>query len=314
MNDINNLKRLHFNIVSIIIIITIIFLFVLLICAIFNTYKRRCFEKEYGIEKLPKSIKIKSRKDLAKNRNYYIFSYPYWDNSKKDGTADLRIKYNQIIWPKSFLYIEDKQLISNRPYDLLYIIRQLRLHNIPIDLSYEEQEKYQYIYNRKRMFSQKQNIESIIQYYSAKPTDFEKLCANLFVSMGYKAELTPPTNDGGYDIILSINNKISIVECKCYALDHKIGRPAIQKLVGANYIVQANEMIFITTSNFTTSAITYAKEANVKLIDGTLLINLLNQYVFTNKEDVEVNINEWQLSLYDMRKFVPADIYNDYFI
>ncbi len=310
MNNINNLE----SIINILIIIAIIFLFGLLINIIFNNYKRKCFEKEYGIKELPKSIKVQSRKDSSKNRNYYIFSYPYWYNSKKDGTADLRIKNNRIIWPKNFLYIKDKQLISNRPYDLLDIIRQLRLHNIPIDLSHEEQKKYQYIYERKRMLSQKQNIELIIQYYSVKPTEFEKLCADLFISMGYKVKLTPPTNDGGYDIILSDNGKVSIVECKCYALNHKIGRPAIQKLVGANYIVQANEMIFITTSDFTTAAITYAKEANVKLIDGVLLINLLNQYVFNNKEEVKVSINEWQFNLYDMRQFVPEDIYNSYFI
>lgn len=106
---------------------------------VLKALRRQAFSKQYEIGKLPKSMVIK--KTSNKYPNHYILKYPYWKVSKKDGTADLRVKYNHIIWQKSILWIESYELISPRPYDLITTVNLLRSHNINIDLCQEEQEK-----------------------------------------------------------------------------------------------------------------------------------------------------------------------------
>lgn len=269
------------------------------------------FTKQYGIGSLPKSVKVKKGK--KQERNYYKLRYPYWSASKKDGTADLRVKSNSIIWRKSELHISNYILFSERPYDLVDVVNKLRLLGVGIDLCKEEKEKQLYLKEKRKTFAYNTDIQKLIEYYSETPTNFEKLCSELFESMGYISELTPPTNDGGYDILLNKDGEESIVECKCYSTDHKIGRPSIQKLVGANNIVLADNMIFITTSDFSASAIAYSEEVGVELINGRKLMNLLSKQGFFDREQIDVNMLEWQLEVTDLYPYVPDDIYEEFF-
>ena len=79
-----------------IILLMILIGIVVLLDKAVKAIKRRRFSKRYGIDKLPKSITI--TRGNKKEQNYYKLKYPYWKNSKKDGTADLRVKENKIIW------------------------------------------------------------------------------------------------------------------------------------------------------------------------------------------------------------------------
>ena len=279
---------------------------------VLKALRRQAFSKQYEIGKLPKSMVIK--KTSNKYPNHYILKYPYWKVSKKDGTADLRVKYNHIIWQKSILWIESYELISPRPYDLITTVNLLRSHNINIDLCQEEQEKRNALIKKYDAFSYGQGLQKLVEYYAKTPTEFEKLCANLFSSMGYTAKLTPPTNDGGYDILLQKGEEKTIVECKCYSPQHKIGRPAIQKLVGANMIVSAEKMIFITTSDFSTAATSYADSIGLVLINGCKLLDLLEKQGFLKRERTEMSPHECQLSVADISSYVPEDIYKKYFL
>ena len=139
-------------------------------------------------------------------------------------------------------------VFTKRPYELVGVVKKLRLQGIAIDLCKEERIKRADLLKKKETFACNSDIQKIVDYYSEKPTDFEGLCSELFESLGYIAKLTPPTNDGGYDISLTRGGEKTIVECKCYSIGHKVGRPNIQKLVGANNVVLADKMIFITTS------------------------------------------------------------------
>ena len=184
----------------------------------YNLFIKSMFSKKYGIGKLPRSIKIKRLKDGEKQRNYFVLKYPYWENSKKDGTADRRIKNNVIIWRKSKLYIDMFMLISLDPSDIVFVVRELRSNGVDIALCKEERLKYNKMFKQKETFSSNSSIQDIIDYYEENPTNFEKLCAELFNRMGYESKVTPKTNDGGYDILLSQNNQRTIVECKCYSM------------------------------------------------------------------------------------------------
>ena len=244
---------------------------------------------------------------------YYYLNYPYWSVSKKDGTADRRVKKNAIIWEKSNLYVDNYLVFSKRPYDLVEVVRRLRSQGVKIDLCKEEKKKRAELLKKKEAFAHNNDIQKIIDYYSEKPTNFEGLCSELFESLGYAAKQTPPTNDGGYDILLSKGAEKTIVECKCYSIEHRVGRPSIQKLVGANNIVLANKMLFITTSDFSVAAISYAEEVGVELINGNKLMELLDKQGFIEKEKVKINVMECQLEIADLDPYVPRDIYERFF-
>ena len=134
----------------------------------------------------------------------------------------------------------------------------------------------------------------------------------MFRKMGYTANVTPPSNDGGYDIELRSGCESAIIECKCYSLKHSVGRPLIQKLVGANSVVKADRMIFVTTSHFSAGAIEYATEVGVELIDSVELVKLLRQYGIIAREKLEISEAEWQLQIADLASYVPWDIYESF--
>ena len=280
--------------------------------SVFDSVIKRNFSKSYGTGKLPRSIKVR-KKSNEKGNNYYYLNYPYWSVSKKDGTADRRVKKNAIIWEKSNLYVDNYLVFSKRPYDLVEVVRRLRSQGVKIDLCKEEKKKRAELLKKKEAFAHNNDIQKIIDYYSEKPTNFEGLCSELFESLGYAAKQTPPTNDGGYDILLSKGAEKTIVECKCYSIEHRVGRPSIQKLVGANNIVLANKMLFITTSDFSVAAISYAEEVGVELINGNKLMELLDKQGFIEKEKVKINVMECQLEIADLDPYVPRDIYERFF-
>ena len=82
--------------------------------------------------------------------------------------------------------------------------------------------------------------------------EFEDFCADIFRLNGYKVFQTKRTGDGGLDLIL---NKDTYVEIKHYSENNTIGRPIVQKLIGACVTDNITKAIIITTSSYTTTAI-----------------------------------------------------------
>lgn len=115
--------------------------------------------------------------------------------------------------------------------------------------------------------------------------------------MGYVACVTPATNDGGFDIKLVSESSVALVECKCYNQTNKIGRPSLQKLVGANSIEHADKLIFITTSSFTPSALEYAIIPNIETINGLQLITYLQKYLSFLPSDHSISISDSYLNI-----------------
>jgi restriction system protein len=125
-------------------------------------------------------------------------------------------------------------------------------------------------------------VHSLLQL---SPRQFEKAIAELYEALGFNAILTPPSNDEGRDVIAENGNQTLYIECKRYAAGNLVGRPALQKLVGAipdGRIVG----VFVTTSGFSSPATKYAKERGVTLIDGLQLDAMLRE-TFPNLEQEE---------------------------
>ena len=120
----------------------------------------------------------------------------------------------------------------------------------------------------------------------AEPAFFENLVVKLLVKMGYKgpngsSKVTQKTNDDGIDGIINqdpLGTNTVYIQAKRYRDDNVVQRPAIDGFFGALSRVHADRGVFITTSHFSSSAISTAKNFSIVLIDGIQLTNLMLQY------------------------------------
>lgn len=122
---------------------------------------------------------------------------------------------------------------------------------------------------------------------------FEVWCSELLKMMGYQHVIvTDAVADGGKDIIAEKEGVEYYIECKLWNDHNLVGRPVIQKLVGACYHDKITKGIVITSSNYTEEAKAYAKTLpkgiDVQLIDGDELVKILhNQRIrFINENPV----------------------------
>ena len=124
-----------------------------------------------------------------------------------------------------------------------------------------------------------------MNYKRLSPIDFENLCQLLMNKMGFFAETTKQTGDGGIDIIAYYDHPFLsgkyIVQCKHY--ESNVGVAAVRELHSVVISEKANKGILITSSSFTKGAFEEAKQKNIELIDGTYLDNLLDKYEITTE-------------------------------
>ena len=233
---------------------------------IVQTMRRLSFARKYSVD-LPKQVTVKH--NASDGRFYFALTFPVWRYANADGTRDRRRRNNAIIWGLCRLHASGYELACKDPRMMYDIVRQLRASGVAVEPCKLEREHGNASGYRKGNTDTLTSVRAIIEAFRDEPTDFEEYCASLFRRIGYEATVTPPVNDGGYDILVTdTNGRRSIVECKCFDVSHPVGRPLIQKLVGANGTVGADGMIFMTTSRYTSNAIEYAREVGVELMDG----------------------------------------------
>lgn len=132
--------------------------------------------------------------------------------------------------------------------------------------------------------------EELLSYViSSTPGFFEKLVVELLVKMGYggsqreAARAVGQSGDEGIDGIID-EDRLGLdtiyVQAKKWNKSTSIGRPEIQKFVGALQGQRAKKGIFITTTTFSKEAREYASNIDTKvvLIDGSRLTDLMIDY------------------------------------
>lgn len=96
------------------------------------------------------------------------------------------------------------------------------------------------------------------ELYTLQPRKFEELVAHVLREQGYDVTLTPPSNDGGFDMFAArkdgLGSFLYLVECKRYAPQHKVGVSIVRSLHGVVQQQKANAGIIVTTSVFTRGA------------------------------------------------------------
>jgi restriction endonuclease Mrr len=114
-------------------------------------------------------------------------------------------------------------------------------------------------------------------------TDFERLITSLLEKMGFRAEMTKASGDGGIDIVAFLEKPLVggryLIQCKRFDTATQIGAPMVREFYGAVVADRkAIKGIFVTTTNFTTQAREFAHSLPLELIDGHRLQILLEQY------------------------------------
>ncbi len=144
------------------------------------------------------------------------------------------------------------------------------------------------------------------------PVEFERLVVKLLLKMGYGSGIddagmvTQQSNDGGIDGIIKedqLGFSHIYIQAKQWNTDQTVGKPEIQKFVGALQGQQAQKGLFITTAKFSSGALQYASNllgAKVVLVDGTKLTKLMI------KHNVGVSLEQ----VYEVKR-IDTDFFND---
>lgn len=121
------------------------------------------------------------------------------------------------------------------------------------------------------------NLRNRSYLQSLSPKEFEDVIAIVFQNLGYEVKQTPYSNDQGKDAIAFHEDKKYLIECKHYDQHKTVGRPQLQKFFAAMVEEKADGGFVVTTGKFTNTAIKYAKNKNITLIDLDQLIRLIEQ-------------------------------------
>ncbi|MHB8055700.1 MAG: restriction endonuclease [Candidatus Aminicenantales bacterium] len=116
------------------------------------------------------------------------------------------------------------------------------------------------------------------------PKFFEDLVVDLMVAMGYggshadAGQSVGQSGDEGIDGIIKEDKLgLDVIYLQAKRWDGSVGRPEIQKFVGALHGKHARKGVFITTGKFSQDALDFIKsiESKVILIDGRTLAELM---------------------------------------
>ena len=132
--------------------------------------------------------------------------------------------------------------------------------------------------------------EILSEIMQQTPDFFEKLVVRLLVKMGYGGSVPGAgktlgkAGDEGIDGVVredKLGFNLIYIQAKRWDLGNTIGRPEIQKFVGALAGAGAAKGLFITTASFSKEAYVYAEKQHttkVVLVDGRALAKLMIEH------------------------------------
>jgi restriction system protein len=142
------------------------------------------------------------------------------------------------------------------------------------------------------------------------PSFFERLVVDLLVKMGYggsrqdAGRAVGKSGDGGIDGIIKEDKfGLDVVYLQAKRWDNAVvGRPEIQRFVGALVGVRARKGVFITTATFSNDAQNYVStiDSNIVLIDGRQLASLM----------VDNNVGVSMVTMYEIKR-VDSDYFEE---
>jgi restriction system protein len=152
----------------------------------------------------------------------------------------------------------------------------------------EEQKEQQKILTeeleRKKREELSRQVQSKETLDSISPQEFELIVLEAFARLGYKVTHTPWSGDEGIDGLLDKEGKTMAVQCKRHK--NNVGQPYLRDFLGAMVHAKCHGGIFVTTSDFSEGARTFAKANRITLLDGKEILHILRE---TITEDFVLN-------------------------
>lgn len=162
------------------------------------------------------------------------------------------------------------------------------LNGIYVIINADEVGQVQNFYEEHNKRIQNENHRAFTEINTLSGVEFERVCKLLLENMGFSVETTKASGDGGIDLFAYNTQPLLsgkyIIQCKRYA--GSVGEPIIRDLYGVVTSERANKGILITTGHFTKSAIHFAENKPIELIDGALLKSLIGQHLKANDDFV----------------------------
>jgi len=149
----------------------------------------------------------------------------------------------------------------------------------------------------------------ILRIKACSPRFFERLIVQLLVQMGYGGSIKDAgqavgrSGDGGVDGITKEDKLgLDVIYIQTKRWESTVGRPEIQRFVGALHGLRARKGIFITTSVFSVEAVDYVSRIENKIV----LVNGIEMAQLMIDHDVGVSLVE----VYEIKK-VDEDFFTD---
>jgi restriction system protein len=151
--------------------------------------------------------------------------------------------------------------------------------------------------------------EVLAQVKAASPKFFEQLVLQLLLKMGYgnyregAGEATGKAGDEGIDGVINEDRLgLDVLYLQAKKWEGTVGRPEIQKFVGALHGKRAKKGVFITTGAFSAEAIAYVDHIDPKvvLIDGRRLAELM----------IDCDVGVHTAALYNVKR-IDSDYFDE---
>lgn len=117
------------------------------------------------------------------------------------------------------------------------------------------------------------------QLQSMDEYEFEHIVADLWGEMGWDTTVSQASVDAGLDVIAEKHtpyHQKKVIQAKRYGDSTTVGGPDIQQYSALKQQVDdADSVVIVTTSSFTSSGESRASDLNVKLVDGDDLVDLI---------------------------------------
>ncbi|MER0335437.1 restriction endonuclease [Vibrio vulnificus] len=152
--------------------------------------------------------------------------------------------------------------------------------------------------------------EILVRTRKVSPAFFEQLLIELLLAMGYggsdegMAHTLGRSGDNGVDGVIN-QDPLGVdqlyIQAKRYAEGNNISASDIRDFFGALSLKKAQKGIFITTSEFTPSAIQTAKDLGIRivLINGKQLAHLMLRYNIGCREEQVISIKQIDEEFFD---------------
>jgi restriction system protein len=262
----------------------------------FNDWERGVYEKTgntrwvsilhfFSIDAIKAGF-LKKEKGIWTITNDGIKALELGERGLLDASGDAYVKWKASIAPDKDMAIKSSpEILEEQPPEELFEGAIKRIHD---DLA----------------------LEILDRLKACTPSFFERLVVAVLVKMGYggtladaAASITGRSGDEGIDGIINEDRLgLDAIYIQAKRWEAVIGRPEIQKFVGALQGQRAQKGVFITTSDFTREAQDYVKNISNKviLINGPTLARLM----------IENNVGVSVAATYEVKK-IDSDYFSE---